>query len=430
MRVKNRLFYGWIIVVAFIIIGTAISGIRLSFGVFFKSIEGEFNLTRATTSSIYSIYMLLGIVFAVVGGWALDRYGPRVIVLLMGLFTGISLLLTSQTNSLWQLFITYSLLLSIGTSAMYVATMSTVSRWFDRKRGLALGIASIGTGLGTVVMAPFATFLISNFGWSMAFIVIGLIIWLTVIPFSRLLKKEPYEIGALPDGIEPNLMKNDLQRQKIEGDSTQLAYLSSSQAFKTRSLWLFIFIWLLGAFTRFLLYTHLVPHITDIGFSPLEAATVLSLAGGTSIAGRILVGNVSDKIDRRLTCVICSLLEAGTIVWLIWSRELWMFYLFAAVYGVAFGGIHPSMVAFLGDTFGMGRIGTIIGFVEVGFGIGAAIGPSVGGLLFDISGSYYLAFALGVAAVFIRTLLLAAIRPEIGKPSLTQLIISPLDSGD
>jgi len=175
LRLKDKLFYGWVVVAAFFIVGTIIWGIRFSFGVFFNSIESEFNLTRAATSTIFSIYMVLGGVFAILGGWALDRYEPRIVVLLMGLFTGLGLLLTSQTNSLWQLFITYSLLLSIGTNATYVVLTSTVSRWFDKKRGLALGIAGSGVGLGMMVMAPFATYLISNFDWRMAYIGIGLI---------------------------------------------------------------------------------------------------------------------------------------------------------------------------------------------------------------------------------------------------------------
>ena len=146
LRVKDKLFYGWVVVVVFLIIGTTIWGTRFSFGVFFKSIESEFDLTRVATSGVFSVYMVLGIAFAILGGRAADRYGPRIIILLMGLFTGFSLLLTSQTNSTWQLFLTYSLLLSIGTGAMYTVVMSTVSRWFDKKLGVALGIGSSGAG--------------------------------------------------------------------------------------------------------------------------------------------------------------------------------------------------------------------------------------------------------------------------------------------
>ncbi|MBA7680664.1 hypothetical protein ES703_88985 [subsurface metagenome] len=202
LKLKDRLFYGWVVVIACLIIATVIYGINYSFGVFLKPLESEFGLTRGAISGVFSVYMLFGCVFGILGGWALDRYGPRVVALFMGLFTGLSLLLTSQANAPWQLFITYGLLLPLGTGATYMVIMATTSRWFDKKRGLALGIASSGAGLGTLLMAPFATYLIANVGWRVAYIIVGLITWLVLIPLSRLLKKDPAEIGALPDGIK------------------------------------------------------------------------------------------------------------------------------------------------------------------------------------------------------------------------------------
>ncbi len=201
LKSKDALFYGWVVVASFLLVGITLYGIHFSFGIFFKSIQSEFNLTRTATSAIASANLLLAGICAFGAGWALDRYGPKTVILLMGSFAGLSLLLTSQTNSLWQLFITYSLLLAIGTGALYVVPTSTISRWFDKKRGLALGIAGSGSGLGTVSMAPFATYLISNFEWRIAYIVVGLIAWLIVIPSSWLLKREPRDIGTLPDGV-------------------------------------------------------------------------------------------------------------------------------------------------------------------------------------------------------------------------------------
>ncbi len=412
LRLKKKLFYGWVVVVAFLIIGTIIVGTRFSFGVFFKSIESEFDLTRTATSGVFSISMIFAGVFAILGGWALDRYGPRIVILLMGLFTGLSLLLTSQTNSSWQLFITYSLLLAIGTGAIYVVTMSTVSRWFDKKRGLALGIAGSGAGLGPFVMAPFATYLISSFDWRIAYIVIGLIAWLIVIPVSRLLKKEPHEIGTVPDGL--NSPAKDINN---EIESTQPIDFSLLQVLKTRNFLLLISIWLFYGSSLLLILTHVVPHATDIGFSAGEAATILSLVGGTSIAGRVIMGRVSDSIGRKTTAIICSLLLAGALVWLIWAEDLWMLYLFALVYGFAQGGFVPPITAIVSDIYGLRNIGKILGVQEIGYGIGAAIGPAIGGFIFDIKNSYSLAFLLGAGAVLIVTLSVALIRREAIKTS-------------
>lgn len=397
LPIKDKLFYGWVVVVAFLIIWLAILGTRFSFGVFFKSIESEFDLTRAATSGVFSVYMVLGSAFAILGGWALDRYGPRIIILLMGLFIG------------------FSLLLSIGTGAIFTVTMSTISRWFDKKRGLAVGIASSGAGLGIVVVAPFAAYLISNFGWRMSYIVMGLIASLIVIPLSRLLRKDPYEIGALPDGAKSHSTEMGVEKPKNEQGSIQSTDLSLPQVSRTRSFWVLGFIWLLYASCLHLVLTHIVPHATDMDISAMEAAAVLSLIGGTSIAGRVLMGRASDSIGRKTTAVICSLLQVGAMVWLIWAQDLWMLYLFALVYGFAYGGLTPPVTALIGDTFGLRNIGVILGVLEIGWGVGAAIGPAIGGLIFDVSNSYSTAFLIGAAAMLIVTLLIPLVRQETSR---------------
>ena len=407
LRLKDKVFYGWVIVIVFLVVGITLYGIAFSFGVFFKSIESTFSLTRAETSAVSSVNMLFVGVFGFLGGWALDRYGPRIVILLMGLFAGLSLLLTSQVNASWQLFITYSLLLAMGVGGLYVVPTATVSRWFNKKRGLTLGIAGSGMGLGVVIMAPLATYLITNFDWRMAYIVMGLVAWLMIIPLSSLLKKDPRQIGALPDGLSSSAPDIEYQEDGIQPlDSSLLRILS------TRNFWLFVFTWLFFAFSLLLVLTHLVPHATDIGISSREAASVLSLMGGAAVAGRVLMGIASDRIDRKLTVIVCALLQAGAMLWLIWVQDLWMFYLFASVYGFAYSGFESSVGALIGDTFGLGKIGAIFGMLEFGFAAGAAIGPVVGGLIFDVSNSYSLAFLIGAVTMLVIVLLILLARPE------------------
>ena len=395
---------------ALFVIQATLLGTATSFGVFFKSIESEFNLTRAMTSAVFSVSMLLICVFSVLGGWAIDRYGPRIVFFLMGLSTGLGLLLTSQTNAAWQLFVTYSLLLGMGSGPIYVVTMSTILRWFDKRRGLAVGIAASGGGLGKVVMAPFATYLIARLEWRMSYIVIGLINWLLVIPVSRLLKKDPYEIGALADGIKP-----DVKTIKTDEESCLPADLSLQQTFRTRSFWVVIFIWVLMAFCMLLVVTHVVPHTTDIGFSGGQAAAVFSLIGGAGAAGTVLMGGVADRIGRKKTAIICSLFLAGSMMWLFWAQDLWMLYMFALVYGFTNGGLLSSITALIGDSFGSANIGKVLGVLDIGWAIGAASGPFIGGLIFDVIGSYSVAFLIGAAAMLIVKLLLAPIRRETNR---------------
>jgi MFS family permease len=411
LKFKDKIFYGWVVTATFFVIGTAVWGIRFSYGVFFKSIESEFDLSRAATSSIFSAHMALGVLVAIAGGWALDRFGPKIVILTTGLLAALSLLLTSQTSTMWHLFITYSVLLAMGGSATYVVIISTVSRWFDRKRGLALGIASSGMGLGTVVMAPLATSLISHFDWRTTYLIMGIICLVIVIPLSFLLKGEPREIGLLPDGAKTTPEEPPNQRTTKIPD-TSVNY-TLPQALKTWSLWLIMIIFLCIALCFFLVTTHLVPRATDAGVSGADAAVVLSVQGIMLVVGRIAMGIVSDKIGTKKTVITCIMLEVAVMLWLVWSHELWMFYLFAVVFGFGYGGTGPSIATIAGKTFGLRNFGKIMGILEIGFGVGAAIGPAAGGLIFDVTNSYSIAFLMGAGIMLLATVLMLPVGREI-----------------
>jgi MFS family permease len=397
---EDKLFYGWVIVAACLGIATITWGLNGSFGVFFKPLAGEFGLTRLETSIISSLQAVLGLLLAIIGGWALDIYGPRIISLFIGLSSGLGLILTSQVNSAWQLFITYSFLLSLGRGTVYITIMGTISRWFDKKRGFALGIAGSGMGFASVIMAPFAAFLISRFGWRQSYIILGIIAWLIVIPLSGLLKRDPKEISALPDGAKSDSTEIS-KKEKVKDRITEFGGFSLRQAWGTLNFWLLGAVWLLHSFCLFLILTHIVPGVTDIGIDPIKAATVLSLYGGASIAGRLLIGRISDNIGRKKTAIGCALSMSGAMIWLTFSNDLWMFYVFGIAFGLSNGGMDPTITAFIGDTFGTRSIGVIMGIIGIAWGIGATAGPALGGFLFDASESYISSFLAGALAMLL-----------------------------
>jgi MFS family permease len=194
------------------------------------------------------------------------------------------------------------------------------------------------------------------------------------------------------------------------------ASLSLRQAIRTRSFWMVFLVFLLFACSLFLVLTHLVPHATDMGFSPVQAASLLSASGGATVAGRVLLGLTSDRTGRKGAAVICTLLVAASMVWLIWARELWTLYVFALAYGLGWGGMGPTFAALAGETFGLRKIGAILGAMDAGFNAGAAMGPFLGGLIFDVSGSYFFAFVIAALLMFIAATLVLVIRQE--SPSL------------
>jgi OFA family oxalate/formate antiporter-like MFS transporter len=382
-------------------------GARYSYGVFVKSLDTDFGMTRAATSGIFSAYMLLCCLLAAMGGWAMDRYGPRKVGMFMGVFTGLSLILTSQARAPWQLLITYSLFLSLGTGPAYGVVNSTTSRWFVKKRGIAVGITSAGGGVGAIALAPFATYLISNFDWRTAFVVMGLMSGIGMIAASLFLIKEPGAMGSLPYGMDPAPEKSPFPTKENNLDRPGVTL---SHAWRMNQFWLLGLSWLFLALALHMVFIHVVAYAVDMGISPMDAAFILSLMGLANIPGRLLVGKLSDTMGTKSLGMSCALIQLGALIWLMGSGKLWMLYVFALAYGFLWGGSATVITVLTVDIFGTPSLGAIMGMMSSGWAIGAAIGPALGGYLFDVSGRYSSAFMVGAAALFTAACLMGMIR--------------------
>jgi MFS family permease len=336
----------------------------------------------------------------------MDKYGPRKVMLPMGILTGLSLAATGQANSSWQLFFTYSLMLSAGTGAVYSVLMTTAQRWFRRKRGLAVGIVSSGVGVGTLIMTPLTAFLIDTFDWRNTYLFMGLVLGLMMIGLSFLLKRDPSEIGMQPDGEISNTAPGHTKSIiREEG-------LSISEAYKNRNFWLIAAVWFLWSFSLLLVMTHLVPHLTDIGITSTTAAVIGGLIGMISIAGRLGVGWFSDRIGRQSSILLTILLQAAALFLLAWSNSVWMFYLFAIAFGLGYGGLDPATVALIGDIFGVRNLGLITGSLTFFWALGAGSGSAVGGLIYDAAGSYFPAFLMIACFMLLAAILSLMIRKK------------------
>ncbi|MDD5700960.1 MAG: MFS transporter [Dehalococcoidales bacterium] len=405
----KKFFYGWIIVIVSIFMTLILAGARFSFGVYFNPITEEFNLTRTTTSSIQSVYMILCILFAMAGGWALDKYGPRVVFFMMGLFTGLSFMLTSLVGSLFHIYLSYSLLFAIGTAPFFPVISATISKWFDKKRGIALGLATSGSRSGQAAFAPLSVLLISSFGWRYAYLITGFITWLVVLPLSRLMKNDPRDIGELPDGYEA---KTATLKSANKLDSPGLKGLTFTQAIRKRNYWFLAPTYLFAGFANLMVITHIIPYATDMNISSMSASTILTIIGVVAIPSGILIGRLIDVAGAKILLILSSFLVAGAIVSLIWAQELWHFYLIAAVFGVGNPGIGLAVIALTVDTFGKRNMGTIIASLDGCHSIGSAVGPLVGGLVYDIYGNYDLAFQFSAIGLIISGLLFIFFKPE------------------
>jgi len=283
----DKIFYGWAVVFAGLVISIMGIGSRYCFGVFLKPLEADFGVSRISSSGIFSLYMLLSSFIAVLGGWALDRYGPRKVVLLMATFSGLSFILTSLTSAPWQLFITYSLILSLGTGPTYGLSNSTSARWFVKKRGLVIAITSSGGGAGAIILAPFAAYLVSQFGWRTAFIIFGCILFIVMAASGAVMKKDPADIGQLPDGDE--ISRPPQTASETDRPATTLNF-SLSQACRMHQLWFLGFNWVFLSLSLHMVFVHIVPYAMDAGLSAMDASLVISLIGVANIPGRLVVG--------------------------------------------------------------------------------------------------------------------------------------------
>lgn len=370
---------------------------------FFNPITEEFGFTRTTTSSIQSLYMVMCIFFTFVGGWALDKYGPRVVFFLMGLFTGLSFVLTCFVGSLLHIYLSYSFLFAVGTASFFPVINATISKWFDKKRGVALGIATSGSRSGQAIFAPLSAFLISAFGWRYAYLITGIIAWLVILPLSRLMKNDPRDIGELPDGIEDGGDSSEMP-DKIKYPEPKS--LTLSQAIRKRNYWFVMPTWLFAGFSTMMVFTHVIPYAIDMNISPMRASTILTIIGFVALPCGILIGKLIDIIGAKIPLMLFSLLLAVAVANFIWAESIWSFYLISAIVGACTAGIGVPIVALTVDAFGKRHIGTIMASLDSCYSIGATIGPLVGGFIYDVYGSYDLAFILSAVGLVISGLML------------------------
>ncbi len=334
----------------------------------------------------------------------MDKYGPRKIMLPMGILTGLSLVATSQASAGWQLFFSYGLLLSVGTGAVYAVLMTIAQRWFHKKRGLAVGIVSSGVGAGTLVMTPITAWLIAAFDWRTTYLIMGLVLGLMIIGLTFVLKRDPADVGLRPDGEASNSNTPTLNTATAESG------FSLSDAFKNKNFWMIAAVWFLWSFSLLLVMTHLVPHLTDIGITSTTAAFIGGLVGAVSISGRLGIGWFSDRIGRKPSILLTIVLQAAALFLLAWSNEMWLFYLFAVIFGLGYGGLDPATVALIGDIFGVRNLGRITGALTFFWALGAGAGSAIGGLIYDTTGSYFVAFLMIASFMILAALLALMIR--------------------
>ena len=399
---KGKYFYGYVIATACFSIQAVGIGTYISFGVLFNPLISEFGWSRASIAGASSMAFLLMGLLGIVGGRLNDRIGPRKLMTVTGIFFGLGYLLMSRLETVWQLYLFFGLIFGIGLSSVDVISLTTIARWFVRKRGVVTGIVKVGTGAGQMTIPFLASILITSYGWRYACILIGVVMLIILVAIAQLMRRDPGMMGLSPDGDETGPANEPALA--VEG-------LSLGEAIRTRQFWTICAADLTIVFCLMLVVMHIVPFTIDIEVSPTRAAGVLSTIGGVSMAGRFISGLAIDRLGSRRVMIFCFFLLIAGLLWLQLAKELWMIYLFAVIYGIAHGGFFTTLSPLVAEFFGIKSHGALFGITMFCGTFGGALGPFLAGYIFDITGGYGLAIWICILMSALGFVLISLLKP-------------------
>ncbi|MFC1884389.1 MFS transporter [Thermodesulfobacteriota bacterium] len=390
---KTKYFYGYNIVAAGFVIQAVCFGSLFTYGLFFREFQAEFEWSRTVISGAWSLaFFIMGPV-GILAGRLNDRIGPRIIIISTGISLGIGYILMSTMDKPWQLYLYFGMLVCMGFGAHDVITLSTVARWFVKRRGMMSGIVKVGTGVGQLLIPMIVIWLINSYGWRSSYAIMGSAAIVIFTAAALALRRDPYEMGFMPDGCKDEPEKECEQREDPG--------VSFKTAVKSGQFWA-LCLAELAAFTCLLtIVVHIVPHATDLGLSSGSAGSIISIIGGASMLGRILIGSANDRIGGKRSLIICFSVLLFSLVWLQCAGAPWMLFVFGVVCGFAHGGFFTIMSPTVAELFGTRAHGVLFGIVLSWGTLGGAAGPLLAGHFFDVKGNYNEVFMvlIGMAAL-------------------------------
>ncbi len=405
---SQKVFYGWRVAGASFLNLFAIVGIMYySFPVFYAPLIEDFHWSRAQVTAGFAVSIIfIGPLFGISAGFLIDRFGPKRI-LLFGLFSAAGAFLGyGFMTALWMFYLLYFMQTAGYVTAGPIPNQVLISRWFDRWRGRAMGLAYVGAGVGGAVAPILAQFLVSHIGWRGAMHVISAGILLVLVPISLLIiKNRPADLGLRPDGQKAG--ENQPPPTTAEG-----RLLALREVLKTRDFWLialgsFLSVGAIGGIIQ-----HFVLFLRDRNFAPEKAAGVMSFLLISSILGRLVMGWLADRIPKKYVMLLAFSAVAAAIPVLYAGNLTKLVYVFAFVFGFGMGADYMLIPLVTAECFGVRSLGKIMGIVITTDSLGQALAPVLVGRLYDLNRNYNLAFALVAVAAAIGAIAVLFIRPD------------------
>lgn len=402
MAAPARIYYGWLVVAAAFAVTFFGFGSAYTFSAFIAPLQQSFAASRGSVSLVFSLAGFLYFGLGIVSGPLADRWGARRLAVIGMILTGSGLALAGMARNLAEADAAYGLGVGLGVGFAYVPALGAVQRWFVRRRGFASGLAVSGIGAGTLVMPPFAAFLIAAFGWREAYLVLGGLTAVLGGGMALLIENDPQRRGLGPDGeFRPSFVA-----------PAPPAGASLREAIRSRRFISLYVACLICSFGVFVPFVHLVPYAEEHGISPPASILLLGLIGAGSTAGRFFLGGIADQIGRRPALLAMFLGMALALFLWVLATQFWPLAAFAVIYGVFYGGWVAVLPAVVADDFGGRNTGGIIGILFTSVAFGTLLGPSAAGWAFDMTRSYVVPILVGAGA----NLVAAAIAARGARP--------------
>lgn len=388
-----KLFYGWVIVAVGIVVTCVGFGAMLSLSVFLQPMAQAMSWSRSGIATAAMLNFLGMGVGAFVWGALSDRFGTRAVVLGGGVLLGLGMVLASRASTLTEFQLLYGVIVGVASGSFYAPMTALTTRWFTTNRSLAVALVSAGLSVGSTVMAPLARWMITTYDWRTAMLVIGDLVWLVIVPAAFLVRKPPPVTVEVRVGAAAMLAA-------ARGPEMTLGQVVRTPQFAAIALTHFA---CCAAHSGPIF--HMVTHALDRGVPAMAAATILSVAGLASLSGKIGCGIFADRVGAKRTLVVGLALQAFAISLYLFTQGLGSFYALALMFGFAYGGVMPLYAILVREYFGERVMGSAFGAVSLTATVGMALGPLIGGWLYDAVGSYAWMFvgssAIGLGAVAI-----------------------------
>lgn len=395
---RHTPFFGWYIVGLMAVSMMLVYGIRNSFSVFFVPILDEFGWYRGSTAIMLSLNILVYGFTALVAGSLVDRWKPRRVAAIGIIVLTLATASCSFARELWHFYLLFGVVAPIGSAFCGAPVLiPSLINWFGKRRGLAMGLGQLGGGL-SFSYGMLVELVISHLGWRPSFVVMAGLLIIVLLPLSALFfYHRPEDRGLTAYGT------GDLSASEGVKDVENLGVRDWTRgtAIRTYHLWLLVLcqfcFWGTG---NYLVLAHQIRFAVDAGYSSVMATSVFALYGIVSIAGHI-AASISDSIGRERTVTLAAILAIGGMLALMSVRDTsqpWLLYVFSACFGLATGLFSPNVFVGLADIFHGRNIGAISSMLLLGAGTGGAVGPWLGGYIYDISGSYHVAFIISTAS--------------------------------